>query len=411
MKSRWMKIVLLLVAFAVLIVILFVPKLNRVRRYASDLPSPRAVPSPELETPSDANFQNSTSSTGMGEFIMTGSYDKEIGGLGGAYGMGGAMGGGPRPMRTAGRIANGPGAVGGSITDLSGLALQTDEVWVIAKPQGQPQSAEEDVPGTGALLALTGQDTEEVPLPLEHTDVTAGIIGYIASVEVTQQFHNPFDTKIEAKYVFPLPQNAAINDFLMTIGQRTIRGIIRERREAEQIYQQARAQGFVTSLLTQERPNIFTQKVANIEPGRRIDVNIKYFNTLAYVDGWYEFVFPMVVGPRYNPPGSTDGVGAVARGRRGASGQSTELQYLAPHERSGHDISLAVVLDAGVKIEQITCNTHVIRKHLDTPETASVTLSDADTIPNKDFVLRYRVAGDRVKSALVTHQDERGGFW
>lgn len=71
--------------------------------------------------------------------------------------------------------------------------------------------------------------------------------------------------------------------------------------------------------MTQERPNIFTQRVAHIEPGKQIDVNVVYFNTLAYVDGWYEFRFPMVVGPRFNPPGSTEGVGAVARGGHGIS--------------------------------------------------------------------------------------------
>ena len=114
-------------------------------------------------------------------------------------------------------------------------------------------------------------------------------------------------------YVFPLPQNAAVNEFVMTIGDRHIRGIIREREEAEQIYAEARQQGYVASLLTQERPNIFTQSVANIEPGKQIDIDINYFHTLAYDDGGYEFVFPMVVGPRFNPPGSTDGIGAVPR--------------------------------------------------------------------------------------------------
>src|SRR3954470_2523601 len=103
--------------------------------------------------------------------------------------------------------------------------------------------------------------------------------------------------------------------------------------------------------MTQERPNIFKQSAANIEPGKEIDVNIKYFNTLSYMDGWFEFVFPMVVGPRFNPPGSKEGVGAVARGRQGHSGQKTEVSYLRPRERSGHDIVLEVELDAGVSIE------------------------------------------------------------
>ncbi len=291
------------------------------------------------------------------------------------------------------------------------INVSADEIWVIAKAETQVVPPDEDTPGCGAMLAKLPAEEKEIPLPLKHTDVKGQISGYIATVDVTQQFHNPYDQKIEAVYVFPLPQNAAVNEFIMTIGDRRIRGIIRERQEAERIYQEARSQGYVASLLTQERPNIFTQKVANIEPGKAIDVNIKYFNTLAYADGWYEFVFPMVVGPRFNPPGYTEGVGAVGRGKSGISGQKTEVQYLKPGERSGHDISLAVDIDAGVAIEQVACSSHVISNSTATSETLTVKLSTLDSIPNKDFVLRYKVAGKTVKSALVTHQDERGGFF
>jgi Ca-activated chloride channel family protein len=294
----------------------------------------------------------------------------------------------------------------------SELATVTaDEIWIIAKAETGRIVADEDTPGSGAMLAKLPDEEKEIPLPLKHTDVKGQISGYIATVEVTQQFHNPYDEKIEAIYVFPLPQNAAVNEFIMIIGERKIRGIIRERQEAERIYAEARRQGYTASLLTQERPNIFTQKVANIEPKKQIDVNIKYFNTLAYVDGWYEFVFPMVVGPRFNPPGSTDGIGAVAHGKTGISGQKTEVQYLKPGERSGHDISLAVDIDAGVAIEEISCPSHVITNSSVTAEKRTVKLSSLDSIPNKDFVLRYKVAGKTVKSALVTHQDQRGGFF
>jgi len=291
------------------------------------------------------------------------------------------------------------------------LSVTADEIWVIARPETQAVPAGEDTPGCGAMLAKLPKEDKEIPLPLKHTDVKGQISGYIATVDVTQQFHNPYDEKIEAVYVFPLPQNAAVNEFIMVIGERRIRGIIRERKEAEEIYRQARRQGYVASLLTQERPNIFTQKVANIEPGKNIDVNIKYFNTLAYVDGWYEFVFPMVVGPRFNPPGYADGVGAVARGKNGISGQRTEVQYLKPGERSGHDIAVTVDVDAGVKIEEVECKSHVITKTSASPEKLTVKLSSLDSIPNKDFILRYKVAGKTVKSALVTHHDERGGFF
>jgi Ca-activated chloride channel family protein len=284
-------------------------------------------------------------------------------------------------------------------------------LWIIQKPSAMVEQADKAGPGCGALMVRRPNEPEDVPLPLEHTDVDAHISGYIATVNVTQRYHNPYDGKIEAVYVFPLPQNAAVNEFIMTIGERRIRGIIREREEAQKIYAQALAAGFVASLLTQERPNIFTQKVGNIEPGKRIEVKIKYFSTLAYVDGWYEFVFPMVVGPRFNPPGSTDGVAAVSAGAGGRSGQKTEVQYLKPHERSGHDIALAVEIDAGVEIEDVRSYSHIVALNRPTPETVNVKLNESDSIPNKDFVLRYKVAGDTVKTALLTHRDQRGGFF
>jgi len=257
----------------------------------------------------------------------------------------------------------------------------------------------------------TEVDHKQVPIPLKHTDVQASISGYIATVKVLQQFHNPYDHKIEAVYVFPLPENAAVNEFVMTIGERRIRGVIREREEAEEIYAEARRQGHIAALLTQERPNIFTQSVANIEAGKAIDVTIHYFHTLAYTDGWYEFVFPMVVGPRFNPPGSTHGIGAAARDAAGVSGQKTEVTYLAPDERSGHDIALSVEIDAGVEIPETLCRSHEVAVRKISPDHVMIKLNPRDSIPNKDFVLRYRVAGEGIQSSLLTHRDKRGGFF
>src|SRR5439155_20852716 len=159
-----------------------------------------------------------------------------------------------------------------------------------------------------------------------------------------------------------------------------------------------------------------------------IDVNIKYFHTLDYVDGWYEFVFPMVVGPRFNPPNPASGaspegeptqnaastgggIGAVARGQHGISGQRTEVQYLKPGERSGHDITLTVDVDAGVAVEESVCQTHNASKETVSADRFVVALNPNDRIPNKDFVLRYRVAGEQIKSSLLTYRDERGGFF
>ena len=117
-------------------------------------------------------------------------------------------------------------------------------------------------------------------MPLDHTHIDGDVTLQVASVDVVQQYRNPYDEKIEAVYVFPLPQDAAVTDFLMEFNGRRIRGVIRERQEAREIYDRARSAGHVASLMSQSRPNLFTQSVANIEPGARVDVRVTYFQTL-----------------------------------------------------------------------------------------------------------------------------------
>jgi Ca-activated chloride channel family protein len=304
---------------------------------------------------------------------------------------------------------------------------------VIEKTVAKPEAGDDNFPRSGALMAKLRPDTppeQMQPCPLKHTDMKASIAGYIASVDVTQQFHNPFSEKIEAVYVFPLPANAAVNDFVMTIGERRIRGVIREREQAKRIYEDAKRQGFVASLLTQERPNIFTQSVANIEPGKQIDISIRYFHTLTYSDGWYELVFPMVVGPRFNPPGTSGGIGAVGTSDRGATGQRTEISYLRPGTRNGHDIGLEVTLDPGVFFSEIRSVNHDVVVELpdgkyksgpvrtwEAPDHSFPTkyrpvlrLAAHDAVPNKDFILRWKPA-DAIQSSIVAAHTEAGGYF
>src|SRR5262249_53286442 len=118
-------------------------------------------------------------------------------------------------------------------------------------------------------------------------------------VEVEQLFGNPFSEPIEAVYVFPLPDGAAVDDMLIQVGERRIHGLIRLREEARRIYKQARDAGHAAALLEQQGPNIFTQSVANIEPGGTIRVRIRYVERLRYESGGYTVNFPMVVAPRY----------------------------------------------------------------------------------------------------------------
>ncbi len=288
------------------------------------------------------------------------------------------------------------------------LVSPEEEVWIIVQPKAVADSGRDDAPGSGAMLVRppsAAEGTARVPLPLTHTAVSAEIDGYISSVNVRQTFENPFAEKIEAVYLFPLPEKSAVNEFLMIVGERRIRGILREKEEAEAIYRQARAQGYQASLLVQHRPNIFEQKVANIEPGKTIEVDVHYFHTLTYNDGWYSFVFPTVVGPRFNPTGTGDPVQSLPRGNpRG----KTAVTYLRPGERSGHDLSIEVTIRAGVPIEELR-STHAIAAHQPDPATRHVRLRDEAMIPNSDFVLDFRVAGAQIRSNLLTWTDPDSG--
>ena len=148
--------------------------------------------------------------------------------------------------------------------------------------------------------------------PLRHTDVQVRIAGPLARVTVTQEFYNPFAEKIEAVYTFPLPPDSAVDDMTMHVGDRTIRGLIKPRDEARKIYDEARRTGRIASLLDQERPNIFTQAVANIVPGATVKIEIAYVETVPYEAGAYSFNFPMVVAPRYMPRRGVPDAGRIA---------------------------------------------------------------------------------------------------
>src|SRR6185369_2149377 len=155
----------------------------------------------------------------------------------------------------------------------------------------------------------------------------------------------------EAVYKFPLPQAAAVDDLTMLIGDRTVKGKIMRREEAQQAYAAAKQLGKIASLLNQERPNIFTQQVANILPGQRIRIIISYVETLKYEDGAYEWSFPMVVAERYSP---------VANEEQDANEVTDGLisPPSAPGVRAGHDISLEIDLDAGVPIVGVNSDSH-----------------------------------------------------
>ena len=292
---------------------------------------------------------------------------------------------------------------------LAALALTTRHTSFIPQAYAREATALTQ----GSLIRLDDNGQAALACPLKHTSVKAEISGFLNRVVVTQQFENPFKDKIEAVYTFPLPQNAAVDELTILVGDRVVRGKIKPRDEARAIYDAARAAGQVAALLDQERPNIFTQSVANIMPGDKVTVTISYIETLRWEEGSYEFVFPMVVGPRYIPgqPEGKQGGGWSPDTNQVPDASRVTPPVTPPGTRAGHDISIEVAIDAGVPLQDLTVKSHEVLVERPGPAKAVVRLKDRAVLPNKDLVLRYTVAGNKIEDAVLTHYSSQGGFF
>ncbi len=262
-----------------------------------------------------------------------------------------------------------------------------------AAPVSEPKTAVPANKATCGELVLHNKEGKEVGIcPLTHTNVEANIAGFVARVHVRQTFRNTATTPVEAIYTFPLPDDAAVDDMTMKIGKRLVKGQIKKREEARQIYEAAKNAGQAAALLDQERSNIFTQSVANLMPGEEVTIDISFVNLLKYDDGQYEWAFPTVVGPRF-----TGGASA------GPNPEKITPPITPENTRAGHDISIDVNLDAGLPLREVTSPLHPIDVQKQGVKAAKIKLRDVATLPNKDFILRYKVAGERVQSGVIAY--------
>ena len=166
----------------------------------------------------------------------------------------------------------------------------------------------------GALL-LKSENDRYVEAPLVATDVDLVVSGPTARARVTQIFHNPTDGWVEAVYVYPLPEGGAVDTLKMVIGDRIIVGDIEERKKAREVYEQAKSAGQKASLIEQERPNIFTNSVANIGPRETVVVQIEYQEPVRQSGNEFSLRVPLVVAPRYMPEPIVQTVDLAADGQ------------------------------------------------------------------------------------------------
>ena len=245
---------------------------------------------------------------------------------------------------------------------------------------------------------------------LKETRVEVEISGVLARVRLEQVFQNPHADRLEALYVFPLPENAAVDGYSFQVGETVIQGVVKKRAEARQEYEKARDEGRKGALLEEERANIFSQAVANIPPNGEIRVHIEYVHPVKIDGAGYVFRFPMVVGPRYIP-GQPVARPNLGRGWANDTAEVPDASRITPAVlpagmRHGNDVFIHVTIDAAMPIQRVTAVTHELDITQPTETTAEVRLKNSSTIANKDFVVEYRLAGERTVLGSLAHKDE-----
>jgi Ca-activated chloride channel family protein len=296
---------------------------------------------------------------------------------------------------------------------IGGLALPS--VAAQLTPDSIQESVVKKTEGGIVLKTLSGQ--APVPAPLLNTTVTMTISGLIARTTVSQQFTNPSDEWAEGVYVFPLPDQAAVDHLRMKIGERIIEGQIQERTQAKKTYAKAKAKGQRASLVEQERPNIFTASVANIAPHAPITIDIEYQEVVRYDQGRFSLRFPMVVGPRYIP-GQPEDHQAFSSSQSGLgwapnTGQVPDASRITPPVQDPsqgplNPIALQIDLAPGMLLQKIESPTHPITIHKHSTNSYQVSLQDVSTYADRDFELIWTPLSHATPQASVFTEQHEG---
>ena len=304
------------------------------------------------------------------------------------------------------------------------LALLGSVTFARASGEPAPTQLALVTPGdmhSGALLLKSTDEGRYVEAPRVATDADISVSGPTLRARITQIFHNPTKGWVEGVYVYPLPDGAAIDTLKMVIGKRVVVGDIKKREEARVIYEQAKAEGKKASLVEEERPNMFTNSVANIGPGETVVVQIEYQEPVRQADGKFSLRLPLVVAPRYHPlsevqqtvdfkPG-IGGWGEAAEAGQPA-GAFKDPPVLDPRVNAPvNPVSITVRLQAGFDLGEVTSSFHPVKVEAPTPQSRLVTLAEGVVPADKDFELVWQPAATKAPSVgLFTEKVDGGDY-
>jgi Ca-activated chloride channel family protein len=264
-------------------------------------------------------------------------------------------------------------------------------------------------------LLLRGDNGATTEAQRLATDYEVEVSGPTARVRLTQMFHNPSATHVEAVYLFPMPESAAVDSLKMVVGERVVLGTIKEREAARRDFEQAKSEGRKAALLEQERPNMFTSSVANIGPGETVVVQIAYQETIRRTALGHTLRLPLVAAPRYNPKPLVETVdlGADGWGRTVADPvpdrARIEPPYVDPRVTApANPVSIRVVLNAGFPLADVASATHALTVD-ETDESRRVVTLGAGAVPaDRDFELVWRPVASRAPTVGLFRETVAG---
>ncbi|MGH6623582.1 MAG: VIT domain-containing protein [Burkholderiaceae bacterium] len=283
-------------------------------------------------------------------------------------------------------------------TVLLALLLSAPALKTAANPRPDADSARTLSPYFVVDKGDTGIDT----LPLKSTEVDVKISGVIADVRVTQIYRNAGTQPIEARYVFPASTRAAVYALTMRIGDRVVAAQIREKQAARQEYEVAKREGKSAMLLEQHRPNVFQMSIAHVMPGDEIAVDLRYTETVVPTDAVYRFVFPTVVGPRYN--------GAPGRESHQAEGWIAQ-PTLRAGQPARQSFGFKVEINGPMPVQELRSPSHSLTASGVGGRTASAELAPSPAHADRDVVLEYRLAGKEIASGVLVHEGKDENFF
>lgn len=267
--------------------------------------------------------------------------------------------------------------------------------WMLAGSQTIAQNPDQTL---SPYFLVKSKDKGTDLMPLKHTSAEVNIAGVIADVKVKQVYVNEGENTLEAIYVFPGSTRAAVYAMTMTIGERKLIAKIEEKEKARKQYEEAKEQGKTASLLEQFNPNVFQMNVANILPGDSITVELRYTELLEPTEGVYSFAYPTVVGPRYSETLAANAT---------PNEKWVENPYLKQGKEPNYTFDIQTVLNAGMPIQDITCTSHQVDINYAGKNSGFVKLKPAEKFGgNRDYILKYRLAGGAVQSGLLLYEGE-----